>query len=140
MDAERRRVREARAGLAAAATLLLLLLVTGGAAAQETEPQPEGEPAPQEQLTKVYQMYAENWKWTPDTIRVQQGTRVVLQFESYDAPHSFLLKKYGLDVKLPQDSRVEIDFVADKKGTFRWRCGRPCGDGCPKMTGKLIVE
>ena len=108
--------------------------------AQAAEQQAETEPPEEERPTKVVKVFAENWKWTPKVIRVQQGTRLVLRFESVDAPHSFVLKGYGLKVPLPQDSKVEIEFIVDKAGTFRWRCGRPCGDGCPKMTGKLIVE
>ena len=57
-----------------------------------------------------------------------------------DAPHTFVLKAYKLKVKLPQDETVRIEFVADKKGEFRWKNDRPCGDGWTKMTGTLIVE
>ena len=115
---------------------LLVAFAHGAAGAQQTDP-PDAER--DEAPTKVIKMYAENWKWTPKVIRVQQGTRVVLKFESYDAPHSFVMKGYGLKIPLPQDSKKEVEFVADKPGTFRWKCGRPCGNGCPKMTGKLIV-
>jgi len=50
------------------------------------------------------------------------------------------MKGYGLKIPLPQDETTVIEFLADKVGTFKWKCGRPCGNGCPKMTGKLIVE
>ena len=85
-------------------------------------------------------MYAENWRWTPDEIRVPVGTKIVIDFESRDASHSFVMKGYKLKVPLPQDKTKRIEFVADKPGKFRWRCGRPCGDGCAKMTGVLFVE
>jgi heme/copper-type cytochrome/quinol oxidase subunit 2 len=84
--------------------------------------------------------YAENWRWVPDVVRVAEGTRLVIDFVSWDASHSFVLKAYGLKVPLPERSEKRIEFVADKKGEFKWRCGRPCGDGCAKMKGKLIVE
>jgi heme/copper-type cytochrome/quinol oxidase subunit 2 len=88
---------------------------------------------------KKVKMYARNWKWTPDEIRVKQGTRVIIDFISEDASHGFELKGYKIKVNLPQDKRGHVEFVADKVGTFRWRCSRPCGNGCAKMTGKLIV-
>ena len=88
---------------------------------------------------KRIKMYARNWKWTPDYIRVKKGTRVIIDFFSEDASHAFQLKAYKIKVNLPQDKRAQIEFVADKVGTFPWRCSRPCGNGCPKMTGKLIV-
>ncbi|NIM60615.1 MAG: hypothetical protein GTO30_02900 [Acidobacteria bacterium] len=84
-------------------------------------------------------MYARNWDWTPDEIRVKKGTRIVIDFVSEDANHAFELKAYKIKVNLPQDKRGQIDFVADKVGKFRWRCSRPCGNGCAKMTGTLVV-
>ena len=84
-------------------------------------------------------IYAGNWSWEPDKIRVRKGTRVILQIENRDAPHSFLLKAFRLKVHLPQDKTTTVEFLADKAGEFTWRCGRPCGNGCPKMRGTLYV-
>ena len=99
----------------------------------------EGAAASEKPLKRI-KMVAENWRWSPKVIRVTQGTRVKIEFESFDASRAFVLKAYGLKVKLPQGRPVKVDFIADKKGEFRWRCGRPCGNGCAKMTGRLIVE
>jgi heme/copper-type cytochrome/quinol oxidase subunit 2 len=116
--------------------LLLVLLVWSGPLAVQAQ---EAEGEEPERKTKTVKMYADNWSWSPDLIRVKQGTRVVIRFENRDAPHSFVLKGYGIKVPLRQDAKAETEFVADKVGTFKWRCGRPCGNGCPKMTGKLVV-
>lgn len=94
------------------------------------------EAAPQQRI----KMYAENWKWTPDTVRVKVGTTVRIDFVSRDASHSFVMKEFDIKVPLPQDREAHVEFVADRVGEFRWKCGRPCGDGCAKMTGKLVVE
>jgi len=93
-------------------------------------------PAPVKQI----KMLARNWEFIPARIEVVQGTRLEITIESKHAPHSFLLKDFGLDVKLPQDKVTVVEFVADKAGEFKWRCGRPCGDGCPKMQGILVVK
>jgi heme/copper-type cytochrome/quinol oxidase subunit 2 len=85
-------------------------------------------------------MFAEEWKWSPKLIRVPVGTKLRIEFLSYGATRRFDLKAYKLKVRIPQDTLTSVEFVADKKGTFRWRCGRPCGNGCAKMNGKLIVE
>jgi len=95
-----------------------------------------GEEAP----VKFIKMYVEEWKWSPSEIRVKQGTRVKIEFYSYEASRRFDLKAYKIKVPLPQDKTVTYEFVADKKGEFKFRCGRPCGDGCAKLVGKLIVE
>jgi len=99
----------------------------------------EAEATAEEAPVKKVKMYARNWDWTPDEIRVKKGTRVVIDFISEDANHGFELKGYKIKVNLPQDKRGQVEFVADKVGTFRWRCSRPCGNGCAKMIGKLIV-
>lgn len=102
---------------------------------QASETSEAAEQAP----VKRVKMYARSWKWTPDEIRVKLGTRVIIDFISEDASHGFQIKAYKIKVSLPQDKRAQIEFVADKVGTFPWRCSRPCGNGCPKMNGKLIV-
>lgn len=131
---------EGRSRGAALRWALVLLLCGGVAAAAAAGTEAEGEPDKPDAPPRLIKMWAENWKWTPKVIRVPQGTRLRIEVESFDAPHSFVLKPYGLKVPLPEGKKTEIEFIADRKGTFRWRCGRPCGDGCPKMTGKLIVE
>ena len=90
--------------------------------------------------TKTIKMTVENFKWVPKQLRIAKGTKVLLQIRSYDATHRFDLKKpYNLKVTLPQGKTTNVEFTASHVGTFKWKCGRPCGDGCPKMTGKLIV-
>lgn len=115
-----------------------------GQQAEPVEPTEAADPvAPAEGAegeVKLIKMYVEEWKWTPNLIRVPVGTRIRIEFLSYGASRRFDLKAYRLKVRLPQDKTVAVEFVADKKGEFKWRCGRPCGDGCAKLTGTLIVE
>ena len=118
-----------------------LLLGGGNLLAESGEEEAVGEQgAAEETPVKQIKMRVENWKWTPSTIRVAQGTRLEIDVKSYDASHSFVLKAYGLKVALPEDSEKRIEFVADQTGEFKWKCGRPCGNGCAKMRGLLIVE
>jgi len=121
-------------------SLATLVLLGGFAfpAWSETET-PAGPDMRGEGPVKKVKMYARNWDWTPDEIRVKLGTRVIIDFVSEDASHGFELKAYKIKVNLPQDKRGRIEFVADKAGTFPWRCSRPCGNGCAKMTGTLVV-
>jgi heme/copper-type cytochrome/quinol oxidase subunit 2 len=88
---------------------------------------------------KFIKMTAENWKWVPDKITITKGTVLELHIRSYDSSHRFDLKDFGQKVLLPQGEVTVVEFIADKAGTFKWKCGRPCGDGCPKMRGKLTV-
>ncbi len=131
-------------------TLALALSVPGwGAiAAQQVTPPPEAPSAPEaattaapaKRVVRTFKVYADNWSWSPDTIRVKQGDHVVLKLHAYRATRSFYLKGYKLDVHMPQDQDVTAEFDADQKGEFPFKCGRPCGNGCAKMRGTLIVE
>jgi heme/copper-type cytochrome/quinol oxidase subunit 2 len=96
--------------------------------------------APAKRVVRTFKVYADNWSWTPDTIRVKQGDHVVLKLYAYRASRSFLLKGYKLDVHMPQDQEITAEFDADRKGEFPFRCGRPCGNGCAKMRGTLFVD
>ena len=124
--------------------VLAFSVAGSGAAWQQAgsvEPVAEQDSAdPSELPVKTFKMIASNWRWKPDLMRVPVGTRVRIEFQSYDASHSFVLKAYGIKQQLPEGKPGEVEFVADKPGEFKWRCGRPCGNGCAKMVGKLIVE
>ena len=114
-----------------AATLLVGAFAVAPALAEDEE-----KAAP----TKTVKMTVENFKWVPNKLRVAKGTELELHIRSYDATHRFDLKKpYNLKVLLPQGDTTLVKFTASHVGTFKWKCGRPCGDGCPKMTGKLTV-
>ncbi len=103
-------------------------------------PRPLTPVTPASSKVRRVKVYAEDWKFSPREIHVPVGTRVHLDFETHDSSHSFEIKELGIKIPLPQDKPVSYEFVADKKGEYKWFCGRPCGDGCPKMMGKLFVE
>ena len=115
-----------------AVAALALFFVAGGVVADDAKATPEAR-------TKIIKMDAENWEFIPSEITVHEGTKVILKIRSFHAPHRFDLKSYGLKVPLPQDETTTIEFVADIPGKHTFRCGRPCGNGCSKMRGKLIV-
>ena len=116
--------------------ILILMILT---AALFPVPAAEETVADGEMPVLEMKVYAGNWSWDPNLIRVRKGTRVILHIQNRDAPHSFWLKAYRLKVALPQDKTTTVEFVADKAGEFLWRCGRPCGNGCAKMRGTLVV-
>lgn len=136
----RRLERRRRTRLAAVLALVALGALGALPAVAQEQDAAEGQAADAEQPVKKIRMYAENWKWVPNTITVKQGTLLKIEVRNIDSPHRFDQKDYGLKVALPEDETVMIEFVADKPGKFKWKCGRPCGNGCPKMRGTLIVE
>jgi cytochrome c oxidase subunit 2 len=59
------------------------------------------------------------------------------------AVHGFRLDAFGIEVDMPLDALdniVLVKFVADKTGTFTFRCSNECGPGHDDMKGTLVVN
>ncbi|HIH39870.1 TPA: cytochrome C oxidase subunit II [Candidatus Woesearchaeota archaeon] len=89
---------------------------------------------------KEFTMTAKNWEFEPSTITVNQGDAVKLTVKSVDVEHSFALPDYSINVNLQPGVEETIEFVADKKGEFTFKCSVYCGAGHREMKGTLIVK
>lgn len=54
--------------------------------------------------------------------------------------HGFGLADFKVTQDIPENGMVVVDFVADKKGTFTFKCSVPCGSGHREMTGTIVVS
>ena len=75
--------------------------------------------------------------YTPDTIVVQAGTPVRLQFyrdETVDCSERVVFEDFGIDVLLPAFETTAVDFTPQAAGEFRFRCGMNM------LKGLLVVE
>jgi cytochrome c oxidase subunit 2 len=90
--------------------------------------------------TKVIKITAQKYEFTPETINVNLGDKVVLEITATDTDHGFGLSAFDIDQNLPKRQTVRIEFVADKQGEFTFKCTNLCGWGHFGMTGKLIVS
>jgi len=121
-----RRTRGTARGLWAAS---LLALGAGGARA-------EAPPAP----IRVFEMTASRFRFEPETLQVTEGDRVRLIVRSTDTGHGFAIKKLNVKVAVPKTGDpVTVDFVADKPGTYEFKCSEYCGSGHGRMKGQLVV-
>lgn len=89
---------------------------------------------------KTFEVKADNYKFNPDTITVNQGDRVVIKAISIDKDHGIGIKALNINKNLPKGKWVTIEFTADKKGEFTIRCSKFCGWKHFWMNGKLIVK
>ena len=89
---------------------------------------------------KEFTMTAKNWEFDPSTITVNRGDTVKLTIKSADVEHSFSLPDYKINVDLQPGSEKTVEFTADKKGEFTFRCAVYCGAGHREMVGTLIVN
>lgn len=95
---------------------------------------------PSNQTLKEFYITARQWEFEPRDITVSQGDLVRLTITSVDVEHGFALPDFGIDERLNPGDAVVIEFIADKKGEFRFFCNVYCGAGHQAMEGKIIVE
>jgi plastocyanin domain-containing protein len=75
--------------------------------------------------------------YTPDTIVVQAGTPVRLQFyrdETADCSERVVFEEFGIDSALPAFQTTAVEFTPPEAGEFRFRCGMNM------LKGLLVVE
>jgi cytochrome c oxidase subunit 2 len=89
---------------------------------------------------KEFTMTAKNWEFNPAVITVKQGDTVKLHVKSLDVEHGITIPEFNVNVKLQPNKEETFQFVADKIGTFPFRCSVFCGDGHREMDGQLIVQ
>lgn len=96
-------------------------------------------PAIQGAQTREFILEAERFSYSPERIRVNKGDRVILRLQPQDVSHGLYIDDYGLQMEAAPGEEASLEFVADKAGTFRFRCSRTCGPLHPFMIGQLEV-
>ena len=82
---------------------------------------------------------AGQYDFSPAVISVNKGDRVTIELVSTDVVHGLYLDGYDLEVIADPGQTASLSFIADKSGTFRFRCSVTCGPLHPFMIGKLKV-
>lgn len=91
--------------------------------------------------TREFRIVAERFQFTPSEIEVERGERVRLIFTSEDTTHGVAIAGYDIREIIPPRGKGEtvVEFVADRPGTFTFRCAHLCGAGHAMMRGTLEV-
>jgi heme/copper-type cytochrome/quinol oxidase subunit 2 len=111
--------------VAALAVLLLLFF-----------PLPVHSSAPTE---RTFEIHASRFEYAPAGIRVNPGDRITIKLISTDVVHGLSIDGYDLEMTADPGQTESLSFVADRAGTFRFRCNTTCGNMHPFMIGKLYV-
>lgn len=114
--------------------ILLLLLLAGLVVAFAPLPVPAI--APQE---RTFQIDARQFAYSPSELKVNEGDTVTIQLISTDVVHGIYVDDYDISVEADPGQSATLTFVADKPGSFRFRCNVTCGAMHPFMIGKLTV-
>lgn len=75
--------------------------------------------------------------YTPDTIVVQAGKPVRLQFyrdETVDCSERVVFENFGIDQELPSFQTTAVEFTPKEAGEYPFRCGMSM------LKGLLVVE
>lgn len=91
-------------------------------------------------IVKEFTMTATDFAFTPERIEVNEGDTVILYITSTDVDHGISIPEFNVAQDLPVGEEVEIQFLADKKGTFNFFCNVYCGVDHQEMTGILVVN
>lgn len=98
-----------------------------------TSVQPIGE-------VKEFNMIAKQWEFQPSIITVNKGDLVKLNIKSIDVAHGFGLREFNVSTFLQPGQTTDVEFLANKSGTYSFFCNISCGAGHSSMRGTLIVQ
>jgi heme/copper-type cytochrome/quinol oxidase subunit 2 len=113
---------------------LLLLVVAGLVVA--FAPFPAQSIAPQE---RTFRIEARQFAYSPSELYVNPGDMVTIQLVSTDVVHGLYVDSYNISVEADPGQTATLTFIANKPGSFRFRCSVTCGAMHPFMIGKLTV-
>jgi len=119
---------------------------------EKQQQQQVSQPASNGGKVRDISMKAESWKFTPNVIEANKGDLVRLNFVTAQDEvalyigHGFGIEKYNVNVFLLKGTQQTVEFIADKPGTFTFRCTSFCSAPAAaienhfNMVGKLIVH
>jgi heme/copper-type cytochrome/quinol oxidase subunit 2 len=86
-----------------------------------------------------FRIEASSFAYTPAELDVAPGDTVTFELAATDYVHGLFLDGYELEVQADPGQTAQLTFVADRAGSFRFRCSVTCGPLHPFMIGKLNV-
>ena len=91
--------------------------------------------------TKEIQMTAKKYEFSPATVEVAAGTKIIFKVTAEDREHGFEIagSKTGC-VKIKQGETATVEYLAEKPGTVEFKCCVFCGMGHSGMKGKIVVR
>ena len=88
---------------------------------------------------RSFRIEASQFAYSPSELNVNPGDRVTIDLVSTDVVHGLYVDGYGASVEADPGQTATLTFVADRPGSFRFRCSVTCGALHPFMIGKLTV-
>ena len=89
---------------------------------------------------RIIEVKALKYRFEPDPIVVKLGEKVRLVVTSADVAHGLAISEFKINLTVGTGKTESLEFVADKKGTFRTYCTVYCGQGHAQMYASFIVK
>ncbi len=116
--------------------LISLLLLVAAGLVVAFAPLPVLSAPPQ---SRTFRLDARQFAYSPSELNVNPGDIVTIQLVSTDVVHGLYIDGYDISVQADPGQTATLTFVANKPGSFRFRCNVTCGAMHPFMIGKLTV-
>lgn len=88
---------------------------------------------------RTFRVEASQFAYSPAVLSVNPGDTVTIELVSTDVVHGLYVDGYGVSVTADPGQTVRLTFLANKPGSFRFRCNITCGALHPFMIGKMQV-
>jgi len=90
-------------------------------------------------VERTFRLQAGQYAYSPAQLHVNRGDTVTIELLSTDTVHGLYVDGYGVSVEADPGQAAALTFVADRPGSFRFRCNVICGALHPFMIGRLTV-
>jgi heme/copper-type cytochrome/quinol oxidase subunit 2 len=88
---------------------------------------------------RTFRIEARQFAYSPFELHVNAGDKVTIQLSSTDVVHGLYVDGYDISIEADPGQTKTLSFIANKPGSFRFRCNVTCGAMHPFMIGKLTV-
>ena len=88
---------------------------------------------------RTFRVDAAQFAYSPSELTANPGDTVTIELVSTDVVHGLYIDGYNISVEADPGQTARLTFVADRQGSFRFRCNVTCGAMHPFMIGKLTV-
>lgn len=90
-------------------------------------------------VERTFRIQASQFEYSPAVLFVNPGDQVTIELLATDVVHGLSIDGYDLETTSDPGQIARLTFIADRHGSFRFRCTVTCGNMHPFMIGKLQV-
>jgi cytochrome c oxidase subunit 2 len=92
--------------------------------------------------SKVIDVSAERFAFTPSEIKTTVGTRLEIRVTSDDTTHGFRIIGADINIEVPKRGKgvAIVSFTPTEAGRYTFECSHTCGAGHSFMRGVIVVS